>query len=500
MAERHGVTEADIADASAYALASGQPKKRACIVGIRAGRVADADAPQHMASGGSADAEAYVSTSPRTANVPLVDFDAFVMAWHECQPPRSVFHDSVSQVISEPSSPSVVFKRPAANSQRQVPVQYVAEEESAIPPPPPTWSQPVPDSQPKWASHAVRTLQEHGHLPAWSGQHRRLELMVWSDCSGLNSGMFALRELGNAFLELLGLDVTWVLYMTCESDKKSREFARLNHDPVHISEKMQHRNFQTGQVHCTTHDDNHDMPRRGVDLYIGTYPCSPFSRRGKRTGFDHPDVEAFLIGLKTIAFIAPAVFVIELGEVPSQDALNQILEKAQAIVQAGVAKYTVQVVRNLTPAWSGYPARRKRLFIIGWRADIDGARAGEPLQSLIDAPMAVEQTFLRFLGLQREVDWSRVGESPTQEEVSKLTASACQCGLDPMVLCPAHPRVCNKCGTSGLECVWRRMLMRYITSGPLADIVKKKRGMVTYLQAMCAYQFDRDPTGDASLE
>ena len=102
-----------------------------------------------------------------------------------------------------------------------------------------------------------------------------------------------------------------------------------------------------------------------MDFYVGTYPCAPWSRRGKRTGFHHPDAEVSIIGFKTIAFIAPAVFVVELGEMPSHEALNEILQKIQEIVQAGASKYTVQVVRNLMPAWSGYPARRKRLFFIG---------------------------------------------------------------------------------------------------------------------------------------
>eukprot|EP00974_Lingulodinium_polyedra_P035979 3452410-Lingulodinium_polyedra.AAC.1 len=71
--------------------------------------------------------------------------------------------------------------------------------------------------------------------------------------------------------------------MTRESDKTSREFAEFNHDPARASEQMQHRNFQIGQVHCKTHDDNHDTPRNGVALYVGTYPCSFWSLRGERT-------------------------------------------------------------------------------------------------------------------------------------------------------------------------------------------------------------------------
>ena len=85
-----------------------------------------------------------------------------------------------------------------------------------------------------------------------------------------------------------------------------------------------------------------------------------------------------------------------------QEHLQDILTKVQEFAQAGPAKYTIQVVRNLTPAWSGYPARRKQVFLIGWRAGIDGARAGEPLQPLMDAPMRAHQSFLRFLGMKRE--------------------------------------------------------------------------------------------------
>ena len=234
-----------------------------------------------MASGNSADAEAYASASTGQAFSPSAA-EAYVSA-------------STGQA---PDAPTTVLKRPAACHQRQAPAQYEAE--AAIPPPPPPWIQPAPTSLPKWAPHALRVLMERGHLSNRAGQQKRLELTVWSDCSGINSEMFALRELGNELCVGLDVHVTWVLYMTCESDKASQEFARLNHDPKHMSERMQHRNFQTGQVHCMIHDENHDMPRQGVDLYVRTYPCAPWSRRGKRTEWDLPDAEVGLIGFKTI--------------------------------------------------------------------------------------------------------------------------------------------------------------------------------------------------------
>eukprot|EP00974_Lingulodinium_polyedra_P073828 7150466-Lingulodinium_polyedra.AAC.1 len=49
--------------------------------------------------------------------------------------------------------------------------------------------------------------------------------------------------------------------------------------------------------------------------------------RGRITGFCHPDAQVTIIGMKMIAYICPAVWVIEIGEVPSQVALNEIMEK-----------------------------------------------------------------------------------------------------------------------------------------------------------------------------
>ena len=84
----------------------------------------------------------------------------------------------------------------------------------------------------------------------------------------------------------------------------------------HVGVDMQQRNFNTGEVRCTQCPRNLPLPKRGIDLYVGTYPCSPWSRRGTRAGWDHPSVDAFRIGVETTAYIQPAVWIIELGELP----------------------------------------------------------------------------------------------------------------------------------------------------------------------------------------
>jgi site-specific DNA-cytosine methylase len=209
---------------------------------------------------------------------------------------------------------------------------------------------------------------------------RALELTVWSDCSGINSEMFALREIRTALEHSIGVSVQFKLYFTCDSDKKCFKFANLNHHPKHTSTAMEQRNFETGKIWCETHKENHDLPKQGVDLYVGTYPCSPWSRRGKRTGFDHPDAQAFFIGLRTIVFLAPAVWIIEIGEVPSTAGMTEITQRVQEVIHNGRVTYTIQTVQSLSPAWCGYPVRRTRLFICGWRQEIGTDTVTEPLK------------------------------------------------------------------------------------------------------------------------
>ena len=115
----------------------------------------------------------------------------------------------------------MVLKRPAAKqavrpktastrpSEKPAPVQYSpdsdAQAESSAPPA--EWAQPLPISQPRWALHAVSVLQEGHHLPARTGHDKTLDMNVWSDCSGINSDMFALQELAIQMRGLVGVDV-----------------------------------------------------------------------------------------------------------------------------------------------------------------------------------------------------------------------------------------------------------------------------------------------------
>eukprot|EP00974_Lingulodinium_polyedra_P025522 2468568-Lingulodinium_polyedra.AAC.1 len=53
-----------------------------------------------------------------------------------------------------------------------------------------------------------------------------------------------------------------------------------------------------------------------------------------------------------------------------------------------------------------------------------------------------------------------------------------------MVFCPAHLCKCGRRSDSGVECVWRHVFMHFRTSGPMANVMNKKRGTVAYLQVL----------------
>ena len=145
----------------------------------------------------------------------------------------------------------------------------------------------------------------NGHLPSHS--QKKVQLQAWSDCSGINAEKFAWADLQYAIRRIIGAEVSLTLYYTCDSDARSIAFAKANHHPRHVGTNMTQRNFLSGLSWSTSDTEDLPMPQAGVDLYVGTYPYSPWSRRGLRPAWDHPSVEPFRIGLQTIAHMHPAV-------------------------------------------------------------------------------------------------------------------------------------------------------------------------------------------------
>ena len=297
-----------------------------------------------------------------------------------------------------------------------------------------------------WADHVVHTLVSNGHLP--SSALNQIELQVWSDCSGINSEKFAWNELRDAIRRIIGADVVLALYYTCDSDPKSIAFAQANHQPQHVGSNMSQRNFTSGEFWCTLREGNFPIPRVGVDLYVGTYPCSPWSRRGPRTGWEHPSVEPFRIGVQTLSYIQPAVWIIEFGELPENASSDEVTSAIQEVLDQDGREYIIQLVRTMGPAIQGYPIRRPRTYFIGWRKDAcpDAAVVARPLQTLIRNPVDLASSYRGFLKISHPYDWSGVGCFYVGASLEYISGIACRCACNPYVACPVHPCKCDKCG------------------------------------------------------
>ena len=84
--------------------------------------------------------------------------------------------------------------------------------------------------------------------------------------------------------------------------------------------------------------------------------------RGTRAGWGHPSVDTFRIGVETIAYIQPAVWIIELGELPENEAIYEVIAAIREACSRAGSERTIQVVRDLMPSHTGYPVRRTRSF------------------------------------------------------------------------------------------------------------------------------------------
>ena len=86
----------------------------------------------------------------------------------------------------------------------------------------------------------------------------------------------------------------------------------------------------------------------------------------------------------------PGVWIIEIGEMPSMAGMDELTQKILEMINKSVQAYTIQTIKNLAPATCGYPTRRARTFIIGWRDDVSNIEVARPLQCLIENTMSVD--------------------------------------------------------------------------------------------------------------
>ena len=327
------------------------------------------------------------------------------------------------------------------------------------------------------------------------GQPREITLTIWSDCAGEGSEMFAGSELADA-LKDLGYSLRWNLFCACESDTVAEHIIKHNHHPKHFSEQMEHRSIEAGTFWCTICNASHAIPTEGIDIYFGTYPCTPWSRRGQRLGWSHPDIKAFRIGIRTVAVMKPCMWFWETTEGVDDQRENDDatgLEKVEEFIATELAKaqvsYVGRVVRKFNPTWCAYPVQRPRAMGLYWHADMGSEeKVLEPLKVLMSQSLPMPHDYITFLGLVGTIDWSRLDEYPTSEEGRFLRSSTtCTCAVNPMTLCDAHPCTCGKCGPKKLGCAWRRKAKLYIESHLSQYMAGHNDGgsaRLTYLQVL----------------
>ena len=392
-----------------------------------------------------------------------------------------------------PHATGGVRKRPAAQQQGRPyakqrctpqPVQYVAED---FPTERADWQTPINvGDPPQWAKHVVDTFVQQKNIQPANGGN--ITLQMWSDCGGLAVEMMATKEVSDALLQSTGLTVKWSLYCACEKDQRTREFIKANYTPLHTSDDMLHRDLTQGQYYCDQCAANHDIPREGIDVYVAGYRCSPWSKKGRRPDFNHPDAQSLLIGIHTVNHIRPAVWLMETTEC-DHIVLDKVRDHIQNTLQG--VHYHSHIVRNFNPTWSGYPTLHPRVFILNWRADVCPADLVlRPIDAVLANPFPLVHNYYSFLGLSRPTDWSRVDEYPNSSEQvamqSNSDIAACQCSVDPMVVCQLHPcrPSCGHCGQTGANCLWRRKMMNFLTEKLPTLASPRQQGKLTYLQVL----------------
>ena len=323
-----------------------------------------------------------------------------------------------------------------------------------------------------------------------------MTLQLWADCGGLGTAQIAATALGEALGRELGIQLRWNLYCYCDKDEVARDFVQRNFKPAHISDDMEHRNFETNEIACSTCGCNHSLPSSGIDLYVAQ--TTKWTRRGSRQGWDSPDIKPLKIGFKTIRYVQPALWLYEVPEgvrdhrcAASESGLDQIQAFVSDLLGNG---YTIQTAKCVDPTWFGFPIRRPRVFMLGWRNDMNSKERGRlALEAILGQPIANPVHFADMLKVEQALDWSKVGDFATTDDFRALQAAGvdqCKCREDPMELCPIHAcgPSCKSCGSDGLGCKWRKTMITYQSSHDVFRVaVPGATQKLAYVHAMALH-------------
>lgn len=256
---------------------------------------------------------------------------------------------------------------------------------------------------PDWASHGFRTLEPSFEaLKMRMGS--RIRIVCWADCGGLGAELIALEGLAARLEEHLKMALEIVPYAFCDSSVPAQKFATLNHKPRHIINDMMQRDFEARTFRCQTCGVDHDVPSRGVDLYVCGFPCGPWSARGKQLRFGDADGDKCWQAISSIKNMTPCLFalenVIRLDSKSDGNTETDLDQIVRAMTDELGDLYTIVVLSGLDPSKAGYPVRKKSILVLGARTDQESASGlHSSAGALLDNSMPVLVNYRQLLGL-----------------------------------------------------------------------------------------------------
>ena len=164
---------------------------------------------------------------------------------------------------------------------------------------------------PKWADHCVNLLADGFFgFRQKTGNAREVQLSVWSDCGGMGTELTALTHLVDSVLRLTQQKLSVSNFCFCDKKPQCMQFAKANHQPLHVSNDIFDRDFDAGTFRCVACDADHQFPEK-IDIYVCCFPCGPWSLQGTRLGFSDRDGAIVWQASKTINKLMPGVWYME---------------------------------------------------------------------------------------------------------------------------------------------------------------------------------------------
>lgn len=210
-------------------------------------------------------------------------------------------------------------------------------------------------------------------------------LHVASDCSGIDTPIMALRELGIPYRHVFSSEI----------NEEVRDLISLNFNPELLFGDITQRDHQT------------ELKNKKVDLYISGFPCQPFSSVGKREGLKDKKGRGsiFFHVLETIKTTKPTVFVLENVKGLLYDNGGKTFKKILKLLnELKNPEYNIYH-QLLDTQHYGLPQQRRRVYIVGIR------KGHEKIPFTYPEEQPLETTIMDYLD-----------DSLTEEEIDELSS------------------------------------------------------------------------------